>query len=133
MQPELPQHSMLSILWRRRWSVLVVTAASLAVGIAYLDRATPLYSSSSRIYVERTGPKIITDFEGVMTQSWNYLYTQAELLRSAPILAMAVAGPDIDVRKMKTFRNISNPVGYLKGALESSVGEKDEIITVSFL
>ncbi|MFW6107310.1 MAG: GumC family protein [bacterium] len=128
-QPDALQPSLLHVVWRRRWIVFLATAAALAIGFGYLSRATPQYTSTARVYVEKTGPKIITDTEGVMTQAFNYIYTQAELIKSTPILAAALEKPE--VRKLKTLRQVTNPVGYLKGALAVDVGKKDEIISVS--
>ena len=129
MELSLLQRSLLHILWRRRWVVLLACVMSLAAGFAYLSRATPLYTSTSRLYVEQKGPRIISDSEGVMTHSYNYLYTQAELVKSTPILAGAIEGPDI--RGLRSFGNATNRIGYLKSALNVTVGKKDEIISVS--
>ena len=83
--------NLFSIIWRDRWILLLCTLASLVLAFIYVMKATPIYTSTSRIYVEQNGPKIITEMEtGVMTQSKNYLYTQAELLKSTPILAAAL-------------------------------------------
>jgi polysaccharide biosynthesis transport protein len=67
------------ILHRRRWSIIIVTVLFIAAAILYLIEAKPIYTSTSRLYVEQTGPKLITEYEGVMTQSKNYLYTQSEV------------------------------------------------------
>ena len=123
--------SLVQIIWQRRWIVLLTTVVVLAAAFVYLAKATPIFTSTSRVYVEQSGPKIITDIEkGIMTQSKNYLYTQAELLKSTPILAAAldVAG----IRQMKTFANVDNQIGYLKKTLDVGVGKKDDIISVSF-
>jgi len=129
-QPEGMRASLLHVLWRRRWVIALTTAASVAAALIYLTRATPLYTSTSRLYVERKGPRIITESEGVMTQAWNYVYTQAELVKSTPIVASALDQPGM--RRMSTLRQVSNPVGYLKSALKVAVGKKDDIISVSF-
>lgn len=72
--------SFIQIMWRGRWVILLITIISLVAAIIYLLKATPIYTSTSRIYVEQSGPKIFTEAEtSVMTQSKNYLYTQAEL------------------------------------------------------
>jgi len=128
-QPEVTEASLLRILWRRRWVIALALAGCLAAGFVHLGRATPLYTSTSRLYVEKRGPKIITEYEGVMTQSWNYIYTQAELVTSTPILASALEGPGM--KGAESLRQMSNPVGYLKSALKVDVGKKDEIISVS--
>ena len=118
------------ILWDRRWTVVIMLAIGLAAGGAYLAVATPLYTSTSQLYVEQTGPKIITEYQGVMTQSKNYVYNQEQMIKSAPILSSALERPGI--RRLKAFEGVENPVQYLKDHLDTSVGKKDDIITVGF-
>jgi len=123
--------SLVLVLWHSRWIVLMTTVAALVVAFIYLMKATPIYTSESRIYVEQSGPRIFRETtEGVMTQSKNYLYTQAELLKSTPVLVMAL--DNIDVRKMRTFAKVDNHVSYLKKALRATVGKIDDIISLSF-
>jgi len=117
-------------MWRGRWLILLATVVAVAATIVYLAKATQIYTSTSRIYVEQTGPKILEEAEGIMTQSKNYLYTQAELLKSTPIIAAVLEVPG--VRQMKTFTSADNHIAYLKKTLDASVGKKDDIISVSF-
>jgi len=120
----------LQMIWRRRWTVLVVVLLSLAAAIAYVLTATPIYTSTSRVDVEQTGPQIFGD-ESVMAHSDTYLNTQAEMLTSTPILTNAIAASN--ARAMKSFSGVSeNLVMYLKRKLTVEVGRKDEIISVSF-
>jgi capsular exopolysaccharide synthesis family protein len=122
--------NLIQVVWRNRWIILLTTIASLLIAFIYVIKATPIYSSTSRIYVEQSGPKILTEAEGVMTQSKNYLYTQAELLRSTPILSAALEKPG--VKQMRIFHNIDNVIAFLKKkALDISVGRKDDIISIS--
>jgi len=129
---ELKQEGMLVILLRHRWLVVSAVIFSLFIAFLYLLRATPIYTSASRVYVERAGPRIIGDYEGVMTgsNSKSYLYTQAELIKSTPIIGTVADNPQI--RQFKTFGGIDNLVGFLKKAIKVSVGRRDDIITVSF-
>jgi uncharacterized protein involved in exopolysaccharide biosynthesis len=123
--------SLIQIIWRSRWIVLLSAVLVLAAAFIYLAKATPIYTSTSRIYVEQSGPRIITEMEeGVMTRSKNYLYTQAELLKSTPILAAALDTPGI--RHLKTFSKVDNSIAYLKKSLDAQVGKKDDIISLSF-
>ena len=118
-------------LWQSRWILLLSIALALAAGFLYLSKSTPIYTSTSKVYVEQTGPKIMTGTEeGVMTRSTNYLYTQTELLRSTPILAAALDTAGIG--QLKAFANVDNPIAYLKKTIDVTVGKKDEIISVSF-
>ena len=123
--------SLIRIIWRSRLIVLITTLAALIAVLVYLIKTAPIYISTSRIYVEQSGPKIISETaEGIMTQSKNYLYTQAELLTSTPILATVADTPGI--KQMQTFVKVNNPVSLLKSILNVRVGSKDDIISVSF-
>ena len=123
--------SLALILWRSRWIVLATTLTALTAVSIYVTKATPIYTSTSRIYVEQSGPKIFTETEeGVMTQSKNYLYTQAELLTSTPILTAVLETSGLT--QMKTFSGVDNHISYLKRNLLATVGKKDDIISVSF-
>ncbi len=53
---------------------------------AYLQTRIPRYTSTSRIYVEQTGPRILED-QYQVRQSDSYLFTQAELIKSTPLLS----------------------------------------------
>lgn len=133
MQPSMGMvsESLALILWRSRWIVLATTVAALAAGLVYVTKATPIYTSTSRLYVEQSGPKIFTEMaEGVMTQSKNYLYTQAELLTSTPILTAVLDTPGL--AQLQTFSGVDNHVSYLKKNIVATVGKKDDIISVSF-
>jgi capsular exopolysaccharide synthesis family protein len=126
----LPQDTLLQIAFRNRWIILSNTILFLVAGLLYLSKATPIYTSTSRLYVEQTGPKIINEYEGVMTQSKNYLYTQAELIKSSPIVADVV--DNTPVKQFRTFGSVDNLVMFLKRGLDISIGRKDDIISVSF-
>ena len=130
----LPQEDMLQtalhIVLRHRWTILVATILSLVVTFLYLLKATPIYTSSSRVYVEQSGPKIISEYEGVMTQSKNYLYTQGELIKSTPIVADVVK--DSKIKQFRTFAEVDNLAAYVKNNLDVRIGRKDDIIAVSF-
>jgi len=127
----LMPESLIQIMWRGRWTMLLTMILVPVAVFIYVRKATPIYTSTSKIYVEQSGPKIVTEMEeGIMTQSNNYLYTQAELLKSTPILSAAL---DVrGVRQMMTLAGVDDPMAYLKQAVDARVGKKDDIISVSF-
>jgi uncharacterized protein involved in exopolysaccharide biosynthesis len=98
--PEHAGDSLFEVVWRNRWIVLLCIVLALTAGFVYVMNATPIFTSTSRIYVEQTGPKIIEEAQGVMTQSKNYLYTQAELMKSTPIVSAAI--DQTGIRQMAT-------------------------------
>ena len=123
--------SLLEITWRNRWIILATMLVCLALALGYLHKATPIFKSESKLYVEQTGPRIINELEqGVMTQSTNYLYTQAVLVKSTPILAAALEKKNLT--HLRVFTDIDNPVAFLKKRLLADVGKKDNLLTVGF-
>jgi capsular exopolysaccharide synthesis family protein len=122
--------SLLETMFRQRWTIFMVTGIILASGIIYLIKVVPIYTSSSSLYVEQTGPKLISEYEGVMTRSKNYLNTQGEVIKSTPILAKVIEKPEI--QQFRTFEQVDNLTTYLKKNLQVDIGKKDDIITVSF-
>jgi len=126
----LPQENMFTIALRHRWTILCTIMLIWVASFIYILKATPIYTSTSRLYVEQTGPKIINEYEGIMTRSKNYLFTQAELIKSTPIVAEVADKPYI--KKLKTSANIDNLVAHLKRNLDVSIGKKDDIIAISF-
>ena len=126
----IQEEGLLQIALRHRWTILLTTILFLAVAFIYLLKATPIYTSTSRIYVEQSGPRLIGDFDGRMTRSKNYLYTQAEMLKSTPIAGEVADDPQL--RNFRTFNEMDNETAYLKSNLNISVGKKDDIISVAF-
>jgi capsular exopolysaccharide synthesis family protein len=123
--------SPLEIAWQNRWLILLALGLCLGTAAFYLHKTIPLYKSESRLYVEQTGPRIIKELEeGVMTRATNYLYTQAELLKSTSILSAAVEKHDL--ARLRTFADTDNPVALVKKRLEATVGRKDNLLTVVF-
>jgi len=119
------------VLWHRRWTVLLISVLALGAALVYLHRATPLYTSTSRVYVEQTGPKVFDrDEQGVMTRSTNYLFTQAELLQSTAILSHVLK--TLEAEHIRTLADVSNPMLALRRGLNTHVGKKDELISISF-
>ncbi|MCD4831499.1 MAG: polysaccharide biosynthesis tyrosine autokinase [Anaerohalosphaeraceae bacterium] len=150
--PRNPGHrSIMMVLSRRLPSILIITILFIAGAVLYIAKSTPIYTSTARLYVERSGPKIIGEYEGVMTGSKNYLYTQSELIKSTPIISDVVEQKDIKRLEILTVKHPSlgerlkkkiglseissgdadNPVVYLKKMLDVKVGIKDDIIAVS--
>jgi len=126
----LLQEGFLQIMLRHRWTILITTALFLLLAFLYILRATPIYTSTSRVYIEQAGPRIMNEYEGVMTRSSNYLYTQGELMRSTPIVGKVL--DDEDIRAFRTFSGMDNATAYIKSKMNVDIGRKDDIVAVSF-
>ena len=126
-----PATPLIETLWLRRWTFTFTVALCLAAAVAYLMLATRIYTSKSKLCVEQNAPKVLNDVSGLAARSDNYLHTQAEVIRSRPILQPAL--DRIDYRRMKTFAGVTgDPVVWLwrRGDFRVDVGKKDDIIAV---
>jgi polysaccharide biosynthesis transport protein len=119
--------NILHLCWKSRWLILFLMVIGGGAAWFVLQRVTPLYSSLSRICIERNLPRILTS-DGQITESTSFLYTQAELLQSTSVLVAAVDAPGN--ADLKSFRGIENRAGFLKRHLRVIVGTQDEIINV---
>jgi capsular exopolysaccharide synthesis family protein len=126
-----PPTPLVETLWLRRWTFAFTVVLCLAGAVAYLLLATRVYTSKSKLCVEQNGPRVLGDAAGAAGRSDNYLHTQAEVIRSRPILQPAL--DRIDYSRMKTFAGVTgDPVVWLwrRGDFRVDVGKKDDIIAV---
>jgi len=122
--------SFLAVAWRGRWLVLVCTLVALTAGFGYITTATPIYTSTAKLYLHCESIQISEYEAGAIPRTDKYLHTQAEVLRSRDILeATLEMGADPPLR---TFADIEIPLAYLGKTLAIDVGRKDEIISISF-
>lgn len=126
----LGSEGLLTVLWRNRWIVLVCTLATLAAGFGYVSVATPVYTSTAKLYLNYESIQISQYEPGQMPRTDKYLHTQAEVLRSRDILAAAL-GTENDP-PLRTLADVEVPLAYLRKATTIDVGRKDEIISISF-
>src|SRR5262245_5076694 len=103
--------NLLQLAWRSRWILLLCMLIGGGAAWGVIMRVTPRYTSVSRLYVERNIPHVFGN-EAQPGQSVGYLYTQAELICSSPVLA-AVAEDPSNVG-LSCFRDVDNRVSFLK-------------------
>lgn len=118
-----------SRVWSRRWTVLCVMVLCFAGALLYAVVATPIYRSSSRLYIEPAEQSFNADSAESM-QSKNYLDTQCEVIGSTPILLSALDSSA--VKDTMTLAGAADRLRALKSGLKAEVGKKDDLIEVSF-
>ena len=118
-QAEISLQDVLHTLLRHRWIILLTTVMFLVAAFVYLLKATPIFTSESRLYVEQTGPRILNEYDGVIMRSVNYLNTQAELLRSTPVLGLVADSSAI--KPLRTLAGVDNLVGYIRANMNVGV------------
>jgi polysaccharide biosynthesis transport protein len=122
--------SLLVVLWRSRWAVLICLLLALDGGIAYLQNVTPLYTSTAKLYLDYAGVRLSNPYDPVgRPQTDKYLCTQAEIIKSRPILASVENG--LAPRRLRTLTEADGPATFLQKNLAVEIGKKDEVISIS--
>jgi capsular exopolysaccharide synthesis family protein len=121
--------SLFQIAWRGKWFILLSTILGVAGAYVYLQRLTPMYTSTSRILVEKHGgqPNLGVP-QPVGSTSSNYLQTQANMITSPEIIAAAMRDPNV-----LTLPSRQDP-GYAQDVmrtLSATVSKNADIINIS--
>ncbi|MGH7214588.1 MAG: GumC family protein, partial [Tepidisphaeraceae bacterium] len=128
---DLPGKAALQVVWRRKWLVLAVAGACLGVSVLRVLFATRVYCAESQLYIEEAAPLLGQNASG-KSPAGN-LHTQAEVIQSTPVLAIALANFRAPgAHEPLTLAAADNAIGTLKQGLDAGVGKDDDIITVSF-
>jgi capsular exopolysaccharide synthesis family protein len=120
--------NLLAVAWQSRWLISLLMVLGAAIAWALLQRAEPMFTSTSRIIVERNLPKLL-DAESAHVFTANYLNTQAELIRSTPVIAAVVEQPNI--KALPIMRETDSPVTTLRKRVSVKVGQNDDIISIA--
>ncbi|HEX8525127.1 MAG TPA: polysaccharide biosynthesis tyrosine autokinase [Tepidisphaeraceae bacterium] len=121
--------SLIEIAWRHRRTIAITTGICLLLAIAFLLVVTPQYTATAKLYVQRHAPGIIGNTAPIGgDDNGAFLFTQREILRSTPVLAIAMA----EVGDLKTFSGQRNRFASLRNGLGVDIGKKDELISVSY-
>ena len=128
--PAAMADSLLVVLWRSRGVMLLCLLATVASGAAYIQIAPPIYTSTAKLYLDYAGIRVSNPYEpGSRPQTDKYLSTQAELIKSRPILASASDG--LKYRRLRTFAAVDVPAAHLQKNMTVEIGKKDEVISLS--
>ncbi|HRK29712.1 MAG TPA: polysaccharide biosynthesis tyrosine autokinase [Tepidisphaeraceae bacterium] len=126
--------SITRILLRRRGTVFAFAILGLIVGGVYLLLTQREYQVSSKLIVKQSGAQPGDASQPASNSAvgrTNELFhaTQAQIMRSTPVLALAASVPGSN--DWQTFRGVKNKSSYLKDHLEVTAGKQDETITLS--
>ena len=128
--PGQASESLLTVAWRGRWVVLACVILAIVAGLACIQTATPIYTSTSSLYLEYVNYVPPTSEPGRLPQTERYLQTQAGLLQSRPIVAVAIQL--LDPQRLRTLRGIDITPSFVARNIRVEVGKRDDIISISF-
>src|SRR4051794_40659234 len=99
--------SLLQIIWRQKGLIALMVIIAVALAGAYVALAPKVYTAAGRIQVQRAIP--VADRSGALTSDNNsetFVYQEAELIKSAPVLYTALGGPGMD--ELQIFEGVKN-------------------------
>jgi len=122
--------SLLAVLWRSRGIMLLCLLVAVACGAAYVQLVPPIYTSTAKLYLDYAGIRISNPYDpGSRPQTDRYLSTQAELIKSRPILVSA--SDSLKYRRLHTFAAADVPAAYLQKNMTVEIGKRDEVISLA--
>ncbi len=124
------REGLLDRLLSRRYKLIILCGVvGLLAASVYALVAPAKYNVYSRLFVEKTSPRLIDAKKEKMADSRNFLNAQAEVIQSMPIITDILSDTEL-VSSMKQA-GISDPLKYLRNKIDVSVGKSDDIITIS--
>lgn len=130
LPPESPEPSIFKAIYRHLWMVIVCAIIGAGGAVYYLKIAERLYVSEAKINIRPSGPRVLSETLGSAQRS-GYLYSQAELIKSTPILQRVAEMPGLaDLRSFKE-KSGGDVVAYLREGLSAEVGRRDDLIYLS--
>ncbi len=114
------------LIWRQKGLVLAFSLIGMVAAAFYVRFATPYWKTEARIIVARSNP-LIGDGEAAAVSD-NFLNTQCELIKSSPILALAISNAQAD--QLRLFQDVHNRISFLKTHLDVDVARHSDIIDV---
>jgi polysaccharide biosynthesis transport protein len=149
---ELPERTFdlrqyLNFVWRNWMFIASATAFALLIGVVYLARATPRYTSSTQVLLEREKPPGLEASDSVIDYN-SHMENQLVILRSDSLLRrvvinerLAITRPDAkepqgaDVSKEISTaaeeQPILNAINSLRGALAISRSGEAQVLNIS--
>lgn len=133
LDQSMPYEAIVRLASRNQGVLFGLIGLALVLGVIYIQIATPQFTSSAKLYIESSSPKLLKEGEQAKT-SKNYLYTQATVVKSTTVLERV-----LDQLQQSTDSHIankvlqqSNPATYLSHHLSTNVGKKDDILQITF-
>ena len=110
---DVRHESIVEVLWRRKQMVLTVFGIVM-VAAAVLLKVTPKRATAEgRVEVARNLPK---NADPATVDQPTFMNTQAVVVQSAPVLGLAMGGPDME--SLSLFAGQDNPITVLKDRLD---------------
>ncbi len=124
---EGPQIDIAKVLWRRKWTIIILTILGLAGGYGVFRNTPPVYASSAIMNV-RSNTSTAMGETGLGGGGTNFLAQQAAIIDSGIILSRAAARPGIS--ELQSFEGSESVVGSLAEAVSVVVTEPTNFLVI---
>jgi polysaccharide biosynthesis transport protein len=144
-------HDYLTILMRRRWTILAVFACVFTYGALRTFTEIPIYKATVQLLIERQAPRILSQAEGLSSEASGYgeefYQTHYKLLESKSLVQKVVAKLDLknDPHYRAIFQSLpanadaavkqraeENLIGAIAGGVEVSPVRQSSLVNISF-
>lgn len=128
-----PALSLLEILLKHKRTLILSVALMLVLGVVYQITATKVYTSSSEVFIQRTGseggPKSPLSPTGLSASSPS---TQASVLKSTDVLKRALQNPEVSQSQTLAEMDDSHQLTFLRKNIKVDFARERETVLVSF-
>ena len=121
--------SLPEVLWRRKWTILLVLAIALGCGYAFLQFAPRTWTSTASLYVQGDKPRMIeNDFVNDSTLK-GYAAMQVQVIASDTVLKGALAQPGI--ADLPSLQGQDDALTWMRSAVTFQGTEKNDVLTIT--
>lgn len=124
--------SLVDVLWNRRGLIAITVAICTVIAIVYLLIATPVYMATARLRLSQSPPRTFADNTAYVDRSETFMQTQADSIKSLPVIQRAVER--LDVTSLKTFAEARGDTAewfLRKVPIKVEQPRRSDILTVS--
>ncbi|MEM1012722.1 MAG: polysaccharide biosynthesis tyrosine autokinase [Planctomycetota bacterium] len=125
-EDEGPQIDIAKVLWRRRWTIVILTILGIAGGYGIYRNTEPVYESSTKLYI-RAGAVTALGTEDALNGR-SSLAEQASIISSSKVLGTAVQR--VGVADLPSFDTFDNPLSGLRRAVSVSTEESTRSVFI---
>jgi uncharacterized protein involved in exopolysaccharide biosynthesis len=121
----------LLLFWRQKWILLATLALAVGGALAYIRVATPLFTSTAKVYVRPAVSVVLPGSQGGSPQAAaaTFTNTQMEVIKSETVLS--IAGALLDSQPELKAVGVPTKTQHLREAVDTELDRTTDIISVT--
>lgn len=126
---DLSLRSLFVTAWRGRWILLLCVGLGIVTGFRKIEEQGEIWRAQSRLFVHGKSRTPVYSQGFIGSGTYEFLGTQADVLRSISLLQNVAARPEVAQSVM--LAEASNKIAALRASLVVDVGTDSDVLTVS--